>query len=94
LLLVGRAAVDVGQDQCREFGSEGEALVAVTRLGHHEQLRPAGGVADHRRQRRAGLAGQRKRDEHQRSGADVHVAHGAGALRGAAGDGRGPGQRG
>jgi hypothetical protein len=92
-LLFGDVGVDVAEDHARELGGEGEPLVAVARFGDDEECCGFGLFADHRGQRSAGLAGQGQRDEDQRTRADVHVAGGAGGLRGPVCYGHGPGQR-
>jgi hypothetical protein len=92
-LLGGEVAVDVRENDRGELRGEGETLVPVTRLGDDEQSWCARVVAGHRGQRGVGLAGQGQRDEDQRPRADLHVADGAGGLRGSAVGRQGAGQR-
>jgi hypothetical protein len=67
----------VAEDYLGQVGGELEPPAAVAGLIDGEQPRLVRVVADHDGQRRARLARQLQRDDHQRAVAEVHVADGA-----------------
>ena len=92
-LFCGDVTLHAGEDQVGQLGGEGETLVAVTWLRHDEQRWFFRVGADHRGERGVRLAGQRERDEHQRTATDVDVADGGYRLSGFAFDRDCPGKR-
>ena len=70
------AALDVADDDPGQVGEEREALVAVARLPHHEQLRVGAVRADERGEWGGGLTGQEYGHEDERVRGEVHVADG------------------
>ncbi len=90
---LGREAVDVGDDDVREFGREREPQRPVAGLRHDQEPRFVGIVADHRREWRVGLAGERQWHEDQRARVDVGVPDGGDGLGNAGADGLRAGER-
>jgi hypothetical protein len=85
--------VDVVDDDPGQRGEEGEALVAVARLGDDEQRRRGAVGADQGGERRGGLPGEQQRDEDKGPLGQVDVPD-RGQRHGAArGEGLGAGER-